>query len=85
MRRSSPIARSALPALGAAYQLPSVIEKDLDEQPDIYFEAGDHQHMVHMTHSEFLRATAQVPRAHFSRIDPGLSRVSGGEQPDERI
>ena len=72
-------ALGALPALGTAYQLPSVIEKDLDEQPDIYFEAGDHEHMVHMTRSEFLRATAQVPRAHFSRIDPGLSRVTGGD------
>lgn len=69
----------ALPALGAAYQMPTIIEEELDEQPDVYFEAGDHEHMVHMTHAEFMRATAQVRRAHFSRIDRGLSRVIGGD------
>ena len=69
----------ALPALGAAYQMPTIIEEELDEQPDIYFEAGDHEHMVHMTHAEFMRATAQMRRAHFSRIDRGLSRVIGGD------
>ena len=69
----------ALPALGAAYQMPTIIEEELDAQPDIYFEAGDHEHMVHMTHAEFMRATAQVRRAHFSGIDPGLSRVGGGD------
>ena len=69
----------ALPAVGAAYQLPTVIEEELDAQPDIYFEAGDHEHMVHMTHAEFMRATGQARRAHFSRIDAGLSRVAGGD------
>ena len=34
-------ALGALPALGAAFQLPTVIENELDEQPDIYFEAGN--------------------------------------------
>ena len=69
----------ALPALGAAYGMPTVIEEELDAQPEIYFEAGDHEHMVHMTHAEFLRATHGVRRAHFSRIDAGLSRVTGGD------
>jgi len=69
----------ALPALGAAYGMPTIIEEDLDAQPDIYFEAGDHEHMVHMTHAEFSRATRELPRAHFSRIDAGLSRVMGGD------
>ena len=75
----SDCALGALPALGAAYQMPTVIEGELDEQPDVYFEAGDHEHMVHMTGAEFRHATAQVRRAHFSRIDRGLSRVIGGD------
>ena len=75
----SDCALGALPALGAAYQMPTVIEGELDEQPDVYFEAGDHEHMVHMTGAEFRHATAQVRRAHFSRIDAGLSRVIGGD------
>lgn len=69
----------ALPALGAAYGIPTVIEQELDAQPEIYFEAGDHEHMVHMTRAEFSRATSEVRRAHFSRIDAGLGRVSGGD------
>ena len=69
----------ALPALGAAYGLPTIIEKELDGQQDIYFEAGDHEHLVHMTAHQFQRATTEVRRAHFSRIDAGLSRMSGGD------
>lgn len=69
----------ALPALGAAYGIPTVIEQELDAQPEIYFEAGDHEHMVHMTRDEFSRATSELRRAHFSRIDNGLGRVLGGE------
>lgn len=69
----------ALPVLGAAYGLNTIIEQELDGQPEVYFEAGDHEHMVHMTAAEFARATAEVQRAHFSRIDAGLSRLGGGE------
>lgn len=72
-------ALGALPALGAAYGIPTIIEQELAAQDDVYFEAGDHEHMVHMAAAEFSRATASVPRAHFSRIDAGLSRVAGGD------
>lgn len=68
----------ALPPTGAAYGMPTVIEEEIDAQPDIYFEAGDHEHIVHMTQAEFFRLTADAPRAHFSRIDSGLSRIAGG-------
>jgi len=69
----------ALPALGAAYGMPTIIEEELDAQPEVYFEAGDHEHVVHMTHAEFARATREVRRAHFSRIDAGLGRLMGGD------
>jgi Ala-tRNA(Pro) deacylase len=52
---------------------------ELDAQPEVYFEAGDHEHMVHMTRAEFSQATHEVRRAHFSRIDCGLSRRVGGD------
>lgn len=68
----------ALPALGGAYGIPTIIESELDAQQDVYFEAGDHEHMVHMSSTEFARASAEARRAHFSRIDPGLSRLAGG-------
>jgi Ala-tRNA(Pro) deacylase len=69
----------ALPPVGAAYEMPAVIEEELDAQPEIYFEAGDHEHMVHVSQAEFFRLTSDVPRAHFSRIDNGLARVAGGD------
>lgn len=31
----------ALPALGGAYGIPTIVERELDAQPDVYFEAGD--------------------------------------------
>jgi Ala-tRNA(Pro) deacylase len=51
---------------GALLQL---ADEALDAQPEVYFEAGDHEHLVHMTQAEFLRLTADAPRAHFSRPD----------------
>jgi Ala-tRNA(Pro) deacylase len=68
----------ALPPVGGAYAMPSIVEKELDAQSEVFFEAGDHEHLVHMTRDEFSRLTADAPRAHFSRIDPGLSRIGGG-------
>ena len=61
--------RGALPPLGGVYGLPMIVDEALDAQPEVYFEAGDHEHLVHMTQAEFLRLTADAPRAHFSRPD----------------
>jgi Ala-tRNA(Pro) deacylase len=46
-----------------------MIDEAVDEQPEVYFEAGDHQHLVHMTQAEFFRLTSGAPRARFSRPD----------------
>jgi Ala-tRNA(Pro) deacylase len=43
----------AVPPVGAAYGLKSLVEKDLLEQSEVYFEAGDHEHLVKMTGSNF--------------------------------
>lgn len=59
----------ALPPLGRLYGLPTIVEQDLDEERDVYFEAGDHEHLVHMAQAEFYRLTCDAPRAHFSRSD----------------
>lgn len=60
-------AYGAVPPLGEPYGLPMIVDEALDAEPDIYFEAGDHQHLVHLTHAEFLRVTAGAPRARFAR------------------
>jgi Ala-tRNA(Pro) deacylase len=59
----------AVPPLGAAYGLPMIVEEALGGQPEVFFEAGDHEHVIHVTQSEFLRLTSDAPRARFSRPD----------------
>ena len=43
----------AIPAVGPAYGMLTVIDKNLGAQPDIYFEAGDHEDLIHMKQEEF--------------------------------
>ncbi|MCY1396173.1 Cys-tRNA(Pro) deacylase [compost metagenome] len=44
----------AIPAVGSAYGLETLIDQSLVEQPDIYFEAGDHTELVHMSGKQYL-------------------------------
>jgi Ala-tRNA(Pro) deacylase len=46
--------RGAMPALGAPYRVPTVYEDSLAALPDVYFEAGDHEDVVHMRAADFL-------------------------------
>jgi Ala-tRNA(Pro) deacylase len=59
-------APGAVPPLGRAYGLATVVEEDLAAQPDVFFEAGDHQHLVHVTQGEFGRLIAEARCARFS-------------------
>ena len=43
----------AVPPVGGAYGLKSMVDKGLLEQPEVYFEAGDHEHLVKMTGPNF--------------------------------
>jgi Ala-tRNA(Pro) deacylase len=43
----------ALPAMGPAYGLETVVDDLLAEQPDIYFEAGDHEQLIHVSAEVF--------------------------------
>lgn len=49
----------AIPPVGGAYGIKSMIEKILLEQSEVYFEAGDHEHLVKMSgpSSGFCRTT----------------------------
>lgn len=44
----------AVPPLGAAYGLETVWDDSLLEQSDTYFEAGDHETLVHMKTRDFI-------------------------------
>lgn len=43
----------AIPAAGAAYGIKTVVDDSLREQPDIYFEAGDHEALIHVNQQQF--------------------------------
>lgn len=54
----------AVPPVGAAYNVPVVLDESLDEVGDVYFEGGDHRTLVHVTGGDFrnLMQGAQVAR-----------------------
>lgn len=43
----------AIPAVGAAYGIKTVVDDSLRDQPDIYFEAGDHEALIHLSQQQF--------------------------------
>lgn len=43
----------ALPAIGPAYGMETLVDDTLTEQPDIYFEAGDHEQLIHVSAEVF--------------------------------
>lgn len=43
----------AVPPVGSAYGVPTVWDDSLGDRRDIYFEAGDHRTLVHMTGEDF--------------------------------
>lgn len=55
----------AIPAVGQAYGLTTVVDDQLAEQPDVYFDAGDHEHLVHLSGEAFAQIMGE---AHFGRF-----------------
>lgn len=43
----------AVPAIGEAYQVDTIIEESLRSQPKIYFEAGDHEELIAVSGADF--------------------------------
>jgi len=43
----------AVPALGAAYQLATVVDESLRGLPEVFFEAGDHEELIRVTGNDF--------------------------------
>jgi Ala-tRNA(Pro) deacylase len=62
-------AQGAVPVMGAAYGMEMIVDDSLAAQPDVYFEGGDHETLVHMDGAEFQRLTARAPHGRFSVHD----------------
>ena len=57
----------AVPPVGQAYGVETLLEQDLAEQVDIYFEAGDHRELIHMGRAQFLELMRGVEQLRFTR------------------
>ena len=58
-------ARGAIPPLGTAYGLRTVVDDALADQDEIYFEAGDHEMLVQMHRGEFLAMMEHASHGRF--------------------
>jgi len=56
----------AIPVVGEAYGVDAVLDTSLTQQHQVYFEAGDHQHLVRMAGDDFRLLMAHVPRVKVS-------------------
>jgi Ala-tRNA(Pro) deacylase len=57
----------AIPPLGPVYGLETLVDDSLAEQPDVYFEAGDHEQLIHVTAETFDLLTTGARHSSFSR------------------
>jgi len=61
-------ATGAIPPLGPAYGLEVIIDDCLTEQHEIFFEAGDHQELIHVTGMDFNRLLPDALHGRISRV-----------------
>jgi Ala-tRNA(Pro) deacylase len=45
--------KGAIPPLGPDYRVPTVVDTHLRDAADVYFEAGDHEDLVHVDQTSF--------------------------------
>jgi Ala-tRNA(Pro) deacylase len=52
----------AIPPLGAAYGMDTIVDESLATQENIYFEGGDHCALVRVSGADFLKLMGDAPR-----------------------
>lgn len=57
----------AIPALGKAYDMDVIYDDTLSQRMDIYFEAGDHTSLVHVSSKDFTALLDDAPHGNISR------------------
>ena len=53
----------AVPALSNAYGLKVIWDDQLKHATDIYIEAGDHEHLIHLAGTDFQKLMARLPHS----------------------
>ena len=55
----------AIPPLGPAYQMETFLDESLTSLANVYFEAGDHEHLVHTSGDGFKTLLSGVRHGHY--------------------
>ena len=56
----------AVPPIGRAYNMEAVYDDLLEQQKDVFMEAGDHQTLIHLKQDAFKKLVADCPHGRFS-------------------
>lgn len=59
----------AVPIVGSAYGVKTLFDDELFALRDVYFEAGDHEHLVHLKREEFARLAGNDAHGIISRAE----------------
>lgn len=57
----------AIPPIGEAYGLDVIVDEALGHCPDVYFEAGDHTHLIHVNGKDFMQVVGHLEHGRYSR------------------
>jgi Ala-tRNA(Pro) deacylase len=57
----------AIPPLGMAYHLKTLVDTSLLEQPVVFFESGDHEHLVKLSGEQFIHLFDNAERINVAR------------------
>lgn len=56
----------AAPPVPEAYHVQAALDEVLTNEPEIYFEAGDHRELIHVSGEQFQALQGKAHRGHFS-------------------
>jgi len=60
----------AVPAIGWAYRVPTIVDEELLDNPRLYFEAGDHEELILVEEGDFETLMEGSEYGQFSNSDP---------------
>ncbi|MDR2877190.1 MAG: YbaK/EbsC family protein [Chromatiales bacterium] len=59
-------APGTIPALASAYHIETIVDDTLLQQPEVYFESGDVEALIHMSGRNFRALMADLPHGQFT-------------------
>jgi Ala-tRNA(Pro) deacylase len=59
--------RGAVPPVGMAWGIPTIVDDDLEAEDIIYMEAGDHERLLRMSREQFHALMSDQPHGHFCK------------------